>query len=583
MVLHRKDTGWVRETIIKTLKKGGLSEKGEQIIKKYCRVSKAGNIMLADKLLLPRKFFNFFRKHDKTVIREILTRLKDDVMKEIIGWIEQGGPNFPGIRQLILDDFDLNREATEEEKEILESKFLKAHKQCIDNMKNEIKLLLAGIDEEIWESIIPPDILNRLNCEGNIISIEYIENEFVFLIACSCGICGEVNTFESPQILNNNWNDIREVEREVVKHCFSYYESFQLLEKLEHCCNQAKDIERNYFLTQNARSKLEGIKVIKAALKRPDSITCVYSDRENLWRFGSQRLPNISVETVYEIAQNMLRDVQEGKLFPRENISKRLKEAWESVGKAMYEDVQKTWLDLPFGVKIKASVIKKYEKLVAFANSCANGEIILSPRGEISIGNVTVHTANEEKFIENTMQHLWDEFKKVVSETNINYDPHLLYHVLYTIKENPKEMGVTTVAALLTGSKSQKIISNKYDKSSSYGVLKGVITQKELNDLIKNMVKDGLINVAYVGWHDLPVLYIHETVEKQLESMQAPEPIFTEKKQSVSIEEAVNKREWDKLAEMAKENWSAEAALKTAAVLWPSGKAAKAVKTMFAN
>lgn len=113
--------------------------------------------------------------------------------------------------------------------------------------------------------------------------------------------------------------------------------------------------------------------------------------------------------------------------------------------------------------------------------------------------------------------------------------------------------------------------------------LKGVITQKELSNLIQNMIEDGLINVAYVGWYDLPVLYIHETVKKQLESMQSPEPIFTEKKQSVSIEEAVNKREWDKLAEMAKENWSAEAALKTAAVLWPSGKAAKAVKTMFAN
>mgnify|MGYP005837985325 CR=1 FL=1 len=59
----------------------------------------------------------------------------------------------------------------------------------------------------------------------------------------------------------------------------------------------------------------------------------------------------------------------------------------------------------------------------------------------------------------------------------------------------------------------------------------------------------------------------------------AGEPETVPLKKRMSIQEAVNKRSWDALAEMAAGgDWAAEVALNVAAAFWPSGKAAKALK-----
>ena len=589
-MLRKEDSGWVRKTIVEVLSKYGLSEQEGEVVERHCRVSKAGNIVLADKLLLFHNLFYAFHVHSKDMAGELLRRMKSFAAEEIIQCVRDLSNYTTSCqlkdwkcRELTPDDFDIDvEEITEEEKEMLRDRFYKAHDDYISTLRNHIDKLFTGLGKDAFEILVPADVLKRLNCKGDLRSIDFDKKELAFLLKCSCGISGKLNTFLC-QVVNDKWADITKCEKEIVEHRFDTYESFQLLTKVDFCCSQAEDTARAYFLTKNARSKLEELRTLKSALRKPSQIK--YSVESGLWGVGSKKFPDITAETIYEAAQSALQDVRNGKLLSKEGVKERIKEAWGFAGKESYDEAGRIWSGLPFFTKMRVSVASAYTRLVSFANACANGEVIVSQRGDIIVGEATIDTDSEKKFIENMIKIYLDKFKNAVNSAGtVGYDQYIMYQVLRVVAEHQEKMGVTTVAALLTGSKSQKIMNSGYNRSSSYGILKGVITQKDLANLIKNMVQDGFLSIKYVGWHDMPVLRVPEVEKRHLESIPPPEGTPGEGKQvTYTVEETVNKRAWDRLAEMAKESWPAEAALRTAALLWPSGKAAKAVKALFAE
>lgn len=158
------------------------------------------------------------------------------------------------------------------------------------------------------------------------------------------------------------------------------------------------------------------------------------------------------------------------------------------------------------------------------------------------------------------------------------YDQDVVLKVLRFIADHPEKMGATTAAAVLTGSKAKKVADRKLFSLSGYGSLRGVVTQKDLAQTISRMVNDGLLRIKYVGQHDMPVLRVPVETEKIVKTLDEPEIVPLKKR--MNIQEAIGKRSWDALAEMAAGgDWAAEVALNAAAALWPSSKAAKALKT----
>jgi hypothetical protein len=577
-ILTRNDSSEISSVIIDILGRYGLLEQGAVKARKLFHVSKAGNIVFADKLLLSAKQLSDLGIKTKNEVKNLLSYLKKSTAEEIIEYIRLV-PNHP-IRELTSDDFDFEREITDDEKSLLIAKFNKVHQKYVNDLKKDIDRLFTGLDVG-FETLLPAGVLNRLKCNAESISCSFDKKKIRFLMKCSCGIEAEAYGIFQCQVLNKKEDDFQLVQAKVIDYYFNTYEKFQLSVKVKSCFDQAEQINEAYFIDCNACPKLKELKNLKTVLEKQRSIR--FSTKSGLWEFGFMQLPDIAAETICKAAHDALNYIQNGRLFLREGIEERLKKTWEAVGKKVYEEAEKMWYELSCLDKLRYPIASAHEKLVSFANACSNGEVKLSQNKELLVGGVTVDTDNEEKFIAETVKLLADGFQCAVNLTTaVNYNEYIAYQVLCTIGAYSGKMGVTTAAALLTGSNAQKIIANKYNRSSYYGTLKGRITQKDLCDLIKNMVQDGLLNIKYVGWHDMPVLYIPEAVKRQLDAMPPLEDVPDKEKRVVyTVEEAVNKRAWAELAEMAKEDWPAEAALRVAAVLWPSGKAAKAAKAAF--
>jgi len=568
-ILTKADSQSISAAIVNTLKKYNLSEENRLRALRYLRVSKAGNIILCDRPIITGRLLEQYGAKSKNDVECLLKCLTEKAARKIISWVDEigrGGASLAG--ELTPEDFNLETELSQHDREMMLVKFSSVHENHSRSIEEKLVKLYAGLEIET----APKKILNQINCAFD--RIEVTRKGFGFVIKCGCGLKVEVDgQLRQFKPLDVDWDKL---SAEVINIHLEKYRKVQLVDEIEHYRKQAEDIEYAFFLNSKARLSLVDLKEISSAIKNYRMISF---SNHGLWRFGAVLLPDISAETLRAYTRKAFSTIQKGRLVSKSEVQKKAKEIWESVGKSVCGDYEKAWRELPVTVRMRKSVVNAYRDLKDQEEAWSKGKITLSSKDRLLINGMEIDEISEES-VRRTTQIFVNRFKHAVDSAKAaECDQYVAYQVLCLIRDYPKKMGATMVAALLTGSKSQRITRNKIDRNPYYGTLKGRITQKDLVEFIKNMVSDGLLKVKHIGWHDMPVLCLPDDTKELFDNLEQPErteapPV----KRAETVEEAVNKRDWDSLAEMADKNWAAEVALNIAAVLWPTGKAAKALK-----
>jgi len=577
--LCQKDSIEVNAIIIKAINdccyKYNLLAPGQDL--SCFRVSNAGNILMSNKILISNNLISYLNMSSKNDIKELMACLKENSLKEILVWIEKFISNYScsGSRELTVSDFDFTYQVEEKNKEFLQSAFLQAHQKYINSLEKEIKEIIKGLGE--FEDLIPVTVLSYLKCAGT--DLKLIRKRFKYFIRCTCGLEAEADleTFKC-RLLNNQEEQIIQCVQNVTKYCLDKYKEHQIPVLLKNYDEQVDIIERDYFLNSSAYLKLSELKTFKETVEGQRKIE--YFRHSNKWIFGSKTLPSITPERILSLIQETFRVIQNGKLFLKTEAQERIREIWITKGREKFDECNRIWSALPFTVKL--FTVNLYKQFKIYTEECSKGNVH-ALNGRLIIGGTEVETINEESII-NAFQSYINKIKKTAD--SIEPDRDNAYSILKVIESSlPKKMGITTVAAVLTGSRARKVIDRGLNKNAYYGALKN-ISQIDIINQIKRMIESNILKIRYIGRKDLPILCLTDETKKLITSLsvsEVPEIVQennTDEKSTVKIEDIVNRRAWDILEKKSKKDFSAEAILKVAAVLWPTGKAAKIVKAL---
>jgi hypothetical protein len=370
--------------------------------------------------------------------------------------------------------------------------------------------------------------------------------------------------------------DHQELVGAAAQYYLRRYSSNRLAEEIKAACQKANGIRSLYYLNAQAAKAAEDL---DSLLRGLEGRQLRYGGNGS-WYVGSLRFDSITPESLRAFAGKALTAVEKGALVPREKARERVRQLWALAGEPACAGYEEVWAGLPVTAKFTPSVVNAYNSLKKLVEAWTNGNITVSPKNELRVNGVKLEELDEET-VRRSASLVFNSFKNAAEAARAKaaeYDQGVVLKVLWFVADNPEKMGVSTVAAVLAGSKAKKVAERKLSNLSGYGSLRGVVTQKDLAQIVGRMVNDGLLRVKRVGWHDMPVLRVPGETEGMLKALGEPEMPFLQKQ--MGIQEAVGKRSWDALAEMAAGgDWAAEVALNVAAALWPSSKAAKALKT----
>lgn len=138
-----------------------------------------------------------------------------------------------------------------------------------------------------------------------------------------------------------------------------------------------------------------------------------------------------------------------------------------------------------------------------------------------------------------------------------------------------QNFGVTTLAALLAGSRSKRLEALKLKKSRHYGALSGR-KQADIAAAIEALVAVGALQQVHKFYHDMPVLTVPAETKEWLErgdELPARQPDRRE-----ALDAAIASGDAEAVAALAKSDPALEFYLRAAAVLAPGGRAARMAK-----
>lgn len=296
--------------------------------------------------------------------------------------------------------------------------------------------------------------------------------------------------------------------------------------------------------------------------------------RDGAWMVMPFRVPPEPAAVLERCAEA----VEEARSLPAPTLSEAREMAlrfWEKEGGLRWESVRRLHAELPPLLRLAPRVEQAWNRLESFVSALKAGRFETRDR-QVCLGSERMSVADEAS-LGTALAELICEFEGVARGPGgevPSFD--VAVEVLKLVAARPKEMGTTTVAAVLAGSKARKVLERKYDKLPQYGVLKGRCSQAEVVRAVEKLAEMCLVSVVHVGWHDLPVLHLPKAVREAVRSGALSAEPEDGARLLERAERAARKRGWDELAEMASEGYfPARAALAAAAALWPSGGAAR--------
>lgn len=578
-VLTDQDSYRVSNVIFAVLEEKGCPLPDPAGILSRVRVSKKGNVLIDDTLYLSNDLLLKAGVKKPEGIKDFLLMLTDDAVQKLRNKLTSAPSLNVKLEPLTLDDFltDVPYENDESLKTAIYA-FTEVHKKYSEILFEYGKSLFNG---KFPSFICRKSAVKRAICPARPEDTGIKKNKWTGAVVIVCKACGFAAV---QQPLRRSWEYAKGISLEgdkvdIVEGLQIYY-----ADKLK----ESGVIEEAERRLEEMENSLQGFVAGPRAVRALFELESLVKSLRSLGVVRQGSVFNISGTGLLADAQ-VVRDrlalfavevINEWKI-PEEEARQNLLQFWETSGRAIWNDYEEKWAALPVLHKIIPGVREAHERLSSFMKDWENGRVSAST-GSFRMGREPVN-ALEEKALSAVAGRLLADFEDALRRAVNRYPlPEAAEAVIALLLEKPKKMGTITAAAVLTGSKSQKVLSEHYDKCSQYGVLAKKVTQKEAHRIIENMLSDNLLAVKTVGWHDLPVLFVPKEVENcfyifKKEGRKEREKTLEEKLKL--IEMAVQKKDWKAVAVMQKEGFfPAETALRVAAVLWPAGKAAKTFK-----
>lgn len=543
---------------------------------RHClRVSHKGNIVISAPVVISKNLLNHFGAESVEDVNRLLSCITPEAAERIVAWANEAkNGDFRNIRELKPKDFCVPREIAAGEKDSLYKTFVRVHSEYSSGLG---KTATEVFGTAAAEDLLPAGIRQCLRCSPGPEDVNFSRSGTLKTTAeCRCGFTAVLaggNGRPSSTLVSK---DHQELISAAAQYYFRRYSSVRLADEIKAACQKANEIRNLYYLNAQAAKAAEDL---DSLLRGLEGRQLRYGGNGS-WYVGSLRFDSITPESLRAFAGKALTAVEKGALVRKEKARERVRQLWALAGEPVCAGYEEVWAGLPVTVKFTPSVVNAYNSLKKLVETWTNGNITVSPKNELLVNGVKLEELDEEA-VRRSAKLVFNSFKNAAEAARAKaagYDQGVVLKVLRFVADNPEKMGATTVAAVLAGSRAKKVAERKLSSLSGYGSLRGVATQKDLARIVGQMVNDGLLRVKRVGWHDMPVLRVPGETEGMLKALGGPEMPPLQKQ--MSIQEAVGRRSWDALAEMASGgDWAAEVALNVAAALWPGSKAAKALKT----
>jgi len=562
------------------------------LVRKHLRVSGKGNIVLALPVLLGKKFLAELGASSVNEIEKFIELMHPDTAAKIASWAieaEQGVTSH--IRELQRDDFVLSGELPGDDETSLVEAFLATHREYAARLEKDAVSVFGAVSEAL-----PPGIRERIACRPCPDTVKTAPDPSLlqlspgYFMECACGFTATVTRRGKPAVLPRlEAADSRAMNAAAQKHVFGDPNGhLRLVSLTKQRQEQAARLLEEYYLTPEASHAGEQLATFVQAVTGARLVRTADG-----WRIGDLPVGRPSAESLVAMAEGMLAVIEAGKIVLRQEASQMVRNFWREHVEPVCRGYEELYDSLPWTARLSPALGKAYADLQAFVRDWSSGVI----RDGRVVGRYGLHQLDPDK-VRTDAARLVNEFRRQAETRPGSRDQPVVDAALRLVAGNPDRMGVTTAAAVLAGSRARKVTERGLDHLPAYGLFRGH-SQENIASTLTRMVADHLLEVSHVGRHRLPVLHVPKHVRTAMKQRH-PEPEAPARPQEEDrrgtgpgdqparkpapaprdVEEAVRRRAWDTLAGMSDGgDWAAAVALGLAAELWPSGKAARIVKT----
>ena len=252
-----------------------------------------------------------------------------------------------------------------------------------------------------------------------------------------------------------------------------------------------------------------------------------------------------------------------------------LRQHWEADGRPLWDTALAAWQAASPMLQQVPSLRRSYAALQHLANAWQQPSLQSTPQG-VRLGPNTPVLSDGAELV-SRFRDLAQALTTEISQMQDALPPTpVIEAIAQVLRDYPAAMGVTTLAALLTGSRAQKLRDRHYDRHPAYDAFRQIYSRTQFIAWTQALIQCHMLSVISVGRHQLPVLKLSSAFDRENTATRpaaslAPEPSDPMPFLSTLI---VRKR-WRTIAEQAPTNWAAEVALRAAALLWPTGQAAQ--------
>jgi len=553
---------------------------GAGLVGKYLRVSQKGNIVLGAPVLLGKGFLERLGAGSEEEVMAFLEYLGGRSLEKLCTWakeVDQG--LFRHVQELTLDDFNVGGKVSENYRAEMVGKFLEWHREYSERLRQAV----LGVFGEITE-FVPSRLVSRMECRPSPETVSLICDDrvrklvTVYRARCECGAAAII-TPERVGDPSPGTEDIAVLTAMAREHL----RTAPFLSGIVRMKEAAEEIASAYFLTAGAAESLRALSQLAGALQKQE-----IRYEASGWRVGSLRVLSLSSGVLEPLAGKYLSEVGQGRLVPKGEAGEKVRQVWEARLRPVTQGYKELYRALPLTSRLKPSVVAVYDKLDAFATAWSTASLSVSPGGALMLNGKILDLADGNTADVAEAVSLYANFKQEAEKEKLRsprYNQYAVYKILQLVQSYPARMGVSGISAVLGASKAKKITENKLDRLPLYGALKD-LTQQDIADTTSRLVEDGLLSVSYMGRHSLPVLRLPPRVAVLFGTLagqpepEAPSPEEKALPKPAGVEEAIGRHSWQTLAELsAAGDWSAEVALNVAAALWPTGNAARIVRS----
>lgn len=576
-VLSDQDNAHIGSLIVSVLAQKGYCLPDPSAVLSRIRVSKKGNVLIDENLYISNDLLVSTGITEPKKLKDLLLTLTDSALEKLKSKLLSAPSVKVNLEPLTINDFltDVIPYENDQSLKTAVYAFSEIHKKYSEVLRQYGQSLFGG---EFPSFICRELAVKRATCRALPEDAAIKKNKWTGAVVIVCRACGFAAV---QQPLKRSWEYAKGISLEGDKTYITEGLQIYYADKLK----QSGVIEEAERRLEELKNGLQGFVPGPRAVRALSDLEFLVKSLRSLSVVRQGSVFNISGTGLLADAQAVrdrlaffAAEVANEWKIPEEEARQSLLQSWEAFGRIIWNNFEEKWAVLPVFYKIISGVREAHERLSDFMSDWENGRVSAST-GSLRMGREPVN-ALEEKALSVIADRLLVDFESALKRAVSRYPlPEAAEAAIFLFLEKPKKMGATTAAAVLTGSKSQKVLAEHYDKCSQYGALAKKITQKETQKIIENMLSDDLLAVKTVGWHDLPVLFVLKEIEKYFyiyRQVNKKEREKTPEEKLKLIELAVQKKDWEAVAEMQKEGFfPAEAALRIASVLWPAGKAAK--------